>query len=94
MSPEQFMRRRQRQVVTYVFLHPSVKRAAEYGVFQFDKQILRRLGTRETGRTAKVLFGATRIGGRVATKGIPIVGWVSLGYDVVQFGKWVRDRRS
>ena len=88
------MRRRQRQAVTYVFLHPSVKRAVEFGVWQFDEHVLRRLGPKPAGRTAKILYGTTRIGGRVATKAVPIVGWVSLGYDVVQLGRWVRDRRN
>lgn len=61
-------------------------------MYQFDRTVLRRLGVREVGTTTRVLYGATRVGGRVATKFVPIVGQVSLAYDAYSFGRWVHDR--
>jgi hypothetical protein len=78
--------------VAYVVLNPYAVKAAEYLMYEFDRTILRRLGVREVGTTTRVLYGATRVGGRVATKFVPIAGQVSLAYDAYQFGRWVRDR--
>jgi hypothetical protein len=63
-----------------------------YGVMQFDEKVLRRVGVKPTGATARTLYGAGRIGARVGTKFVPIVGWVLLAYDAYQFGRWVHDR--
>ena len=87
-------RRARHKAVSYVVLNPYARRAAEYLMYQGDRAILRRLGVREVGTTTRVLYGATRIGGRVATKFVPVVGWISLGYDAYQFGRWVHDRRQ
>lgn len=87
-------RRARHKAVSYVVMNPYARRAAEYMLTEFDRTILRRMGVREVGTTTRVLYGATRVGGRVATKFVPVVGWISLGYDAIQFGRWVRDRRQ
>jgi hypothetical protein len=87
-------RRARHKAVTYVVMNPYARRAAEYMLHEFDRTVLRRAGVREVGTTTRVLYGATRIGGRVASKAVPVVGWVSLGYDLVQFGRWVHERRQ
>ena len=87
-------RRARTKAVTYVIMNPYVRRGAEYLLYHVDRSILRRMGVREVGTTTRVLYGTTRVAGRVASKAVPIVGWVSLGYDAVQFGRWVRDRRQ
>lgn len=93
LSPQEFMERRARhKAVAYVVMNSYARRAAEYMLHELDRTVLRRIGVREVGTTTRVLYGATRVGGRVASKFVPIAGQVSLAYDAYQFGRWVHDR--
>lgn len=81
-----------RQAVAYILLSRQARTTVAYGVMKFDQHVLRRVGVRETGRTARVLVFGGRTAARVGTKFVPIVGWASAAYDTYQFGRWVHER--
>ena len=81
-----------RQAVAYILLSRRARTITAYGVMQLDEKVLRRVGVKPTGATARVLYGGGRIAARVGTKFVPIVGWASLAYDTYQFGRWVHER--
>ena len=98
ISPQEFYERRQqqlgRQAVAYILLSRQARTITAYSMMKFDEKVLRRVGVKPTGATVRVLYGAGRLGARVGTKMVPVVGWVSLGYDAYQFGRWVNERRK
>jgi hypothetical protein len=83
-----------RQAVAYILLSRQARTTVAYGMMRFDEKVLRRVGVKPTGATVRVLYGAGRIGARVGTKFVPIVGWASAAYDTYQFGRWVHERAS
>lgn len=80
--------RQKARMVTSQILSPKVGRALAHGYIHADQRFLKHVAKVATREAAE---RAIYVGARVLMKGIPVVGWVSLGYDAYTVGKIVRE---
>ena len=80
--------RRAKMAITAAALHPKTRRAVAYQVMQLDQKLLSKVaskGAREAAERGLLVIA------RVGLKAVPIIGWISLAYDVYTVGKIVHE---
>jgi len=91
-------RRRQRRFrprskpPTHVHGIPVIRKASDWK--KVDRMVARKSAARTAGRGAVYGVHALKLGARLGTRAIPVVGWGMFVYDVYQFSQYLHDKKS